>query len=208
MPLLLYPLLSLIMNRLLLSNGLGAKSIAYRIGVASTEDGNQIIEAINIGRLSATSEFAQPLKILWSDRPHTTNSKAVVSNPVTESVSVPEASGSEAEVDVAGDVKNSARKPLSDFSIHLVEDGNLAGALKNESIDLIVQSNSSEQMAAPNDAGGYTPITFDIDFREGDPISENAVIELRRLFAYVNEVAAFRHRRYLDSRRHTHQDDC
>ncbi len=188
MPILLYPLLSLIMNRLLLTSGARTQTTLFRIGVASQEDAQILLDVINTGRIASKSDLLQPLKILWSNRNPPTaidsdlNSPTPVTNDMGSAISDEKLPSSESLQ--TNEIANLG------FRILLVEDGDLGKALKDDQIDISVRS----QLAKATPKIDYTPIRLDIEFRESDSISENAVVELRKIFSFVNEAAALRQR--------------
>jgi ABC-2 type transport system permease protein/sodium transport system permease protein len=178
MPLILYPVLSLAMSRLLLSGAKGSGPVIYRIGVASEHEQQLLASAIQMARQSGQIQGIEPLKIHWSDDSSTP--LKLPSNTESAQADINQPSGK-------------AKPEAVLFEIVIDVNGDLNVDLKKGDIDLAV--NVQDKRAESNI--DFVPLTMNIAFRENDSSSESAVIELRKLFASLNQVADVRNRMVL-----------
>ena len=147
MPLIVYPILSLALQRLVVTSGLSGKpATKIRIAVATTEDASQLVEMIR-----ASSAYR------WERQ------QALQKNEDGEKASDPE----------------------SPFDLQLaITDPTVF--LENGSIDLVVQSTSAPDDS--DDRKAWRATDLQIDYRKGDPISEQGLQLLEDVLHDVNEL--------------------
>ena len=169
MPLLLYPVLALVMQRLVLSTAGSKKTAQYIIGVTDTRYSQALLDAIATGRQLLASGQTDAVRI---EHPAAT--------PLEPNNAVEALANSE----------TAQKIEQAQFEVVLIEES-VDMALENYAIDvgLVV---SQDLPATPNDAGSetvsiYMPLRYEATYRPGDATSENATIELRKIFNALNQ---------------------
>jgi ABC-2 type transport system permease protein/sodium transport system permease protein len=147
MPLIVYPILSLALQRLVVTSGLSGKpSTKIRIAVATPEDAQQLVEMIQ-----ASSAYR------WEKH---------------QALHAEEDRGKEEEAESPFDLQLAITDPTT--------------FLENGSIDLVVRSTAAPD--DPNDRQAWRATDLQIDYRKGDPISEQGLQLLEDVLHDVNEL--------------------
>ncbi|MFM8326211.1 MAG: ABC transporter permease subunit, partial [Pirellulaceae bacterium] len=147
MPLIVYPILSLALQRLVVTSGLSGKpSTKIRIAVATPEDAEQLVEMIQV-----SSAYR------W-ERQQAVREAEDGDNP---------------------------EAPESPFDLQLAS-SDPTTFLENGSIDLVVRSTSAPD--DPNQRKAWRATDLQIDYRKGDPISEQGLQLLEDVLHDVNEL--------------------
>lgn len=170
MPLILYPVLSLVMSRLLLSNLKSNGASVFHIAVASEREQIMLQRAIVTAQGMSHVKKLEPLKIHWTEN----QSPGLIVAPSAETSpnATPDNAGGRTVVDNV-------------FEVLFDPTGDLQSDLREGAVDLVVALEIQQQ---PSNLD-YAPIKLDVQFRENDSTSESAVIELRKLFSSLNEAA-------------------
>ncbi len=179
MPLLLYPMLSLVLQRLVLSGAGENRAGLYRLGVSSKELANDLLETINASKAAISNGPLESLRIIRDPKVVTKLEKVIGNSALaSKSESVDESQSLSANDLLDGDVFD--REPMVEkvnFSVLLV-DGSLTKALDNGEIDLAIVDSKK-----PGNR------SFQIRFRDGNVDSEAALAELKKAFAAINNLA-------------------
>ena len=194
MPILVYPLLSMAMQRLLL----GAVSspsgqLEYVIGVADENTARVISLALRETQRAASEGVRPSIEIL---RPAPKDASAVPSSPRSdendsEGKSAEEntqtdsgsANGVGINAPTAGAILTNQQAA---FSIVVPERATVSTSLADGQLDLAIRSASVERFPLPN--GVSIPVfEFEMEFRDGDPRSEMAMAEFRKAMQLIND---------------------
>ncbi len=165
MPILVYPLLSIVMQKLLLSQS-DRNRIFYLVGVESKNEGAFLLDLISQAQAVQETNPYQPLKITRTTSSDSKGTNEGKSDP--NSNSVPQ------------------------FNVQVVEkDPN--ELLREGLLDLAIRiqpgDSTSESNTPPNNnPPAFTPFRLDVLYRQGDSASESAIEQLRTLLQIINDV--------------------
>lgn len=164
MPILVYPLLSMALQRLIVGGISKAEpEYAFLLGTQDEETAqrvqNLLFEARRVNQIGISS----PIKITRSDE--STNKSTVPSEDNNNAIAV--------SADHVG------------FSIVIVGKVSLASALRDSQIDLAISKLDLESIALEQET--YPSYQAQVEFRQGDLRSESAMSELRRAVQLIND---------------------
>lgn len=181
MPILVYPLLSMAMQRLVIGvapKGSGGP-VEYIVGAAD-EDGARVLASALRDTARATNDGVRPsIEIRRQKASGGGGESVVLTDGATQGVT-------------SGSLKTNADAA---FSIVIPERGTIQDALRDGNVDLAVTRASREQ-AAPDGSLGLV-YQFEMEFREGDGRSEGAMLEFRKAMELVNDMQSARIRSIL-----------
>ena len=194
MPILVYPLLSMAMQRLLLG-AVSAPSgqLEYVIGVADDNTARVISLALRETQRAASEGVRPSIEIL---RPAPKDANA---NPLSQPLNEPDGDGKSAEANPEANSGNENGKNINTptagairtnqqaaFSIVVPERTAVSTSLADGQLDLAIRSASFERFPLPN--GVSIPVfEFEMEFRDGDPRSEMAMAEFRKAMQLIND---------------------
>lgn len=222
MPILVYPLLSMALQRLILGTaGKTNTNTQYVIGVRDETDANIIGQALAQTQQAASSGVTSPIVIRRSEFSQAqptdpeggssstaadktaadkTPTGATDSNSVDSNATKPTTTSSTTSSESNGEVseERASTPPDAAFSIAIVSGISIEEALKEGQIDLAV-TNAAEEIVALR-RGDASVFRLQVDFRQGDLRSENALSELRRAMQLLNDQQAEVIRKRFDPR--------
>lgn len=167
MPILVYPLLSMAMQRLIVGSYRGGpEKQEYVIGAAD-ENTIQVVAAALRETQQATSDGISP---------------SIEVKRIEASTRFPKPKEPN-EAPPSGQKINENRAA---FSLQVADNMSASEALKNGSFDIAVKSGAL-RVQNLGDGRSFPSFEFEIEFREGDPISEDAMLEFRKAMQLVNE---------------------
>ncbi len=176
MPILVYPLLSMAMQRLIVGTVSGASDRSeYIIGVANEDAGEVLASAIAETAMAIDQGVRHSIQIR---RQNAIGSGTSRETPDDESKSMMD--------QTKGDSN-------AKFSIVMTDGITLEQALESGQIDLAVSSARSEWVQTRGN-GFYSAYEFEVEFRDADVRSERAMLEFRKAMELVNEAQAQRFR--------------
>ncbi|XZE44884.1 CPBP family glutamic-type intramembrane protease [Pirellulaceae bacterium SH467] len=167
MPILVYPLLSMALQRLLIGAAGSSPATPYVLGVVDPEQGRAIEEVLNEGSVLVEQDLPSPI-------------------PPPEFAS--NDSDAEGQEDATDLPTNRVKKLLSEierFRLVQVDEGTLRESLEAGIIDVaIVQLHRTERQTRE---GAIWTIQAEMEFRQGDGHSQDAANLLRRLCQLIND---------------------
>ncbi|MFN9625537.1 MAG: ABC transporter permease subunit, partial [Planctomycetota bacterium] len=176
MPILVYPLLSMAMQRLIVGTVSGSSDRSeYIIGVANEDAGEALASAIAETAMAIDQGVRHSIQIR---RQNASGSGTSRETPDDESKSMMD--------QTKGDSN-------AKFSIVMTDGITLEQALESGQIDLAVSSARSEWVQTRGN-GFYSAYEFEVEFRDADVRSERAMLEFRKAMELVNEAQAQRFR--------------
>ncbi len=191
MPILVYPLLGMVLQRLLLGTHTREVTGAYVIGVEDPEDGSKVDELLFEAQQIVNAGGLSPIRPIEWGSPRT--------KPQTSGVD-PLSQGNHQERNEAGAAQQEEqnREPPDRFRLVAVEKGTLAESLDYGTIDLAIAKIERKETRIR----GNQSLEFDVEihFRQGDGRSEDAAILLRKMCQLVNDQQFMYLLRSLDSR--------
>lgn len=159
MPILLYPLLSIAMQRVFLSSFQNRGETTYTIGVATTEERDMLGTAIQGGRKLAAQRPYQPIRI------HRSLGRIEGQQDGKE--------------EVIGAEPDDALIDIQVFETQLDR------LLKDGTIDLVVEA---KPLTSSNERRDFQRYRFRSSYRQGDRYSEEALRQVQRLMQVINDV--------------------
>jgi ABC-2 type transport system permease protein/sodium transport system permease protein len=164
MPILVYPLLSMAMQRLIVSSAstIGESGSEYIVGTANESSASVVASALSETSLAIRQGIRHSIEIQRSNDLR---------------ASPPGASQSNLDESTSG------------FSIVVTDGITLQEALEAGQIDLAVTTASTETIPLRGGAS-YSAYRFDLAFREGDLRGERAMLEFRKAMELVNDAQA------------------
>ncbi len=178
MPILVYPLLSMALQRLMLGTlGANRAEAVFTIGVGDERAASIVNSAINDAQQASISGADSPIKIYRSNSTFT--SKFTIHQPTTHSASDP---NQEPGPDKP---QREESKDQAAFSLVIVTGMSLSTALENGEIDVAIQSAGIEQSQTRR--GPMSSYNLSILFRDGDSRSEDAMLQIRRAMQLLND---------------------
>jgi ABC-2 type transport system permease protein/sodium transport system permease protein len=194
MPILVYPLLSLALNRLLLTAKRPGEATNYIIGVESDSDGASVINTVQTGFELIRQDRKSAIQIIRSSPAKTELPGLANVSGLTSEINAEQQTSAASELDneslkvessPARSTENaldklsdeSAEKELRGFDVSLASD-DLDQALKDRDIDIAVR------MRPPSPG---SRVAFDVQYRPGDAISVNALEDFADLLRLIND---------------------
>jgi sodium transport system permease protein len=184
MPILVYPLLSMALQRLLLGAvGPSKANTEYVIGVEDERTARVVAAALRETQRAANDGVRASIEIR---RPASTASRTVETLVPAPGLPLPDAAKGAGQLidsntaDVLQGTSDAA------FSIVVPEGTTVSQSLSYGQLDLAVLSGSLQRIALPT--GGISPaFEFQMEFRDGDPRSEAAMSEFRKAMQLIND---------------------
>ncbi len=163
MPILVYPLLSMALQRLIVGGISKAEpESAFVVGTQDEVTAQRIQDLLSEANRINKTGIRSPIKITRSDEP---TKSTVPSEDNTNAIAV--------SADHVG------------FSIAIVEKVSLSSALRNAQIDLAISKVDVESMALERETTSSYQVQ--VEFRQGDLRSESAMSEFRRAMQLLND---------------------
>jgi len=182
MPILVYPLLSMALQRLVIGSSVKTKAeTELLIGVKDDETADRIRQMLNEAQLVRDEGFASPISTVRnSDQPKSDTANDLGTLSTSTSIS------------------SSTADEIPDFRIASSDPTSLAAALRGGKIDLWITDIQVETLKLQN---GIAP-AFEIqaEFRQGDYRSERALADFRRALQLINDNQADQFRKLVDRR--------
>ncbi|MFN5392941.1 MAG: ABC transporter permease subunit/CPBP intramembrane protease [Planctomycetota bacterium] len=183
MPILVYPLLSMAMQRLIVGTASGTSDRSeYIIGVANEDAGGVLASAIAETSMAIEQGVRHSIQIRR-------NNQSLAKQPAT----IPDAIAGASEKDSADESNQTLGGSKAQFNIVVTDGITLQSALESGQIDLAVISARAESVAVRGN-GFYPAYEFEVEFRDADVRSENAMLEFRKAMELVNDSQALRFR--------------
>ena len=183
MPILVYPLLSMAMQRLIVGTASGTSDRSeYIIGVANEDAGGVLASAIAETSMAIEQGVRHSIQIRR-------NNQSLAKQPAT----IPDAIAGASEKDSADESNQTLGGSKAQFNIVVTDGITLQSALESGQIDLAVISARAEPVAVRGN-GFYPAYEFEVEFRDADVRSENAMLEFRKAMELVNDSQALRFR--------------
>jgi len=184
MPILVYPLLSMAMQRLILSNASGVNDprTEYIIGVPNEKAGGLLSSALGETSIAINQGVRHSIQIRRNIQ-DSNNPPATISESLKNS----------AAADAASNPDQGLGNSVAGFSIVVTDGITLQEALSSGQIDLAITQASSDSIPVRG-MGSYQAYQFDLAFRDADLRSERAMLEFRKAMELVNEAQAIRFR--------------
>ena len=178
MPILVYPLLSMALQRLLIGSiSKSSPETAYIIAAADQETGYQIQDALIRARQLSQSGTQSPVRIL-----RTGQNQDVPQGPSIES---PAPGENEDASKIDPDPMIAIAPDRIGFRLRVIENLTPRDVLQASEVDLAVSQVASARV--PLDQGEAFSLDIQVEFREGDSRSEAAMSEFRRAMQLVND---------------------
>ena len=187
MPILVYPLLSMAMQRLIVgtASGLNADKTEYIIGVKDEQAGSLVASALGETALAIRQGVRHSIEIR---RPMLANpaAKKIAASNTTESDTAdnnPEARENASAID----------PQTAGFNIVVAEGISLQQALEEGQVDVAVLQVRSETVSLGRN-GSYPAYQLELSFRDADLRSEAAMLEFRKAMELVNDTQSLQFR--------------
>ena len=187
MPILVYPLLSMAMQRLIVgtASGLNADKTEYIIGVKDEQAGSLVASALGETALAIRQGVRHSIEIR---RPMLANpaAKKIAASNTTESDTAdnnPEARENASAID----------PQTAGFNIVVAEGISLQQALEEGQVDVAVLQVRSESVSLGRN-GSYPAYQLELSFRDADLRSEAAMLEFRKAMELVNDTQSLQFR--------------
>jgi len=183
MPILVYPLLSMAMQRLIVGTASGTSDRSeYIIGVANEDAGGVLASAIAETSMAIEQGVRHSIQIRR-------NNQSLAKQPAT----IQDAIAGASEKDSADESNQTLGGSKAQFNIVVTDGITLQSALESGQIDLAVISARAEPVPVRGN-GFYQAYEFEVEFRDADVRSENAMLEFRKAMELVNDSQALRFR--------------
>ena len=169
MPILVYPLLSMALQRLVIGSVSKSKAdTAYVLGIDNEESANQIQQLLADARRSIASGFVSPITILRpTDSPDKETSRAAADPEKSEESSLDE---------------------IPKFDIFIADQKSLAKAFRDGNLDIVISKLTVETIQL--ERGSVQTYEVMAEFRQNDVRSETALSGLRRAIQMLNDYQA------------------
>ncbi|HUP79498.1 MAG TPA: ABC transporter permease subunit, partial [Pirellula sp.] len=169
MPILVYPLLSMVLQRLVIGSVSKSKAdTAYVLGIDNEESANQIQQVLTDARRSIASGFVSPITILRpTDSPDKETGKAATDPEKSE---------------------ESSLEALPKFDIVVSDQQSLSKAFRDGNLDIVISKLTVESIQL--ERGSVQTYQVLAEFRQNDVRSETALSGLRRAIQMLNDYQA------------------
>ena len=187
MPILVYPLLSMAMQRLIVgtASGLNADKTEYIIGVQDEQAGSLVASALG----ETASAIRQGVRHSIEIR------RPMLANPATKKIAASNTTESDT-ADNNPEVRENASEidpQTAGFNIVVAEGISLQQALEEGQVDVAVLQVRSETVSLGR-SGSYPAYQLELSFRDADLRSEAAMLEFRKAMELVNDTQSLQFR--------------
>lgn len=170
MPILVYPLLSMAMQRLIVGNYRpGADLQEFVVGAADEKILQVVSMALGLTQEAASRGIRPSIEIVRSQPSASTGPRSSKLGTIS-----------------AGAERDNGQDAPAAFRLVVSDGFSASEALQNGSLDLAVQ-NAQREMEVLQPGQSFSTFVFDLQFREGDPKSEAAMLEFRKAMQLVND---------------------
>ena len=177
MPILVYPLLSMALQRLVIGSVSKSKAeAAFVIGVEDEETANNFLQLIEEARQLKKEGFVSPITTIRTQDPKPTDNAKNNSEPAESS--------------------ESADDEIAKFEVVKPQKESLESALQNGTVDLIITKLAIESVKL--ERGSASRHDIQVEFRQNDFRSEGALSGLRRITQLLNDFQSDRIRTRID----------
>lgn len=192
MPILVYPLLSMAMQRLIVgtASGLNADKTEYIIGVQDEQAGSLVASALGETALAIRQGVRHSIEIR----------RPMLANPTTKKTAVKNTTAKTTTESDTADNNPESRENASEidpqtagFNIVVAEGISLQQALEEGQVDVAVLQVRSESIPVGRN-GTYPAYQLELSFRDADLRSEAAMLEFRKAMELVNDTQSLRFR--------------
>jgi ABC-2 type transport system permease protein/sodium transport system permease protein len=187
MPILVYPLLSMAMQRLIVgtASGLNADKTEYIIGVQDEQAGSLVASALGETALAIRQGVRHSIEIR----------RPMLANPTTKKIAASNTTESDT-ADNNPEVRENASAidpQTAGFNIVVAEGISLQQALEEGQVDVAVLQVRSESVSLGRN-GTYPAYQLELSFRDADLRSEAAMLEFRKAMELVNDTQSLQFR--------------
>jgi ABC-2 type transport system permease protein/sodium transport system permease protein len=192
MPILVYPLLSMAMQRLIVgtASGLNADKTEYIIGVQDEQAGSLVASALGETALAIRQGVRHSIEIR----------RPMLANPAAKKTAANNTTDSNTTESDTADNNPKVRENASaidpqtaGFNIVVAEGISLQQALEEGQVDVAVLQVRSESVSLGRN-GTYPAYQLELSFRDADLRSEAAMLEFRKAMELVNDTQSLRFR--------------
>ena len=197
MPILVYPLLSMAMQRLIVgtASGLNADKTEYIIGVKDEQAGSLVASALGETALAIRQGVRHSIEIR----------RPMLASPVTRKTAAKKTAAQKTAVNNAPQSDTADRNPevrenasgidpqTAGFNIVVAEGISLQQALDEGQVDVAVLQVRSEMVSLGRN-GTYPAYQLELSFRDADLRSEAAMLEFRKAMELVNDTQSLQFR--------------
>ena len=197
MPILVYPLLSMAMQRLIVgtASGLNADKTEYIIGVKDEQAGSLVASALGETALAIRQGVRHSIEIR----------RPMLASPVTRKTATRKTAAQKTAVNNAPQGDTADRNPevrenaseidpqTAGFNIVVAEGISLQQALDEGQVDVAVLQVRSEMVSLGRN-GTYPAYQLELSFRDADLRSEAAMLEFRKAMELVNDTQSLQFR--------------
>ena len=192
MPILVYPLLSMAMQRLIVgtASGLNADKTEYIIGVQDEQAGSLVASALGETALAIRQGVRHSIEIR----------RPMLANPAAKKTAANNTTDSNTTESDTADNNPKVRENASaidpqtaGFNIVVAEGISLQQALEEGQVDVAVLQVRSESVSLGRN-GSYPAYQLELSFRDADLRSEAAMLEFRKAMELVNDTQSLRFR--------------
>ena len=197
MPILVYPLLSMAMQRLIVgtASGLNADKTEYIIGVKDEQAGSLVASALGETALAIRQGVRHSIEIRRPMLTSPVTKKTATRATVAENTGVNNAPQSDT-ADRNPEVRENASAidpQTAGFNIVVAEGISLQQALEEGQVDVAVLQVRSELVSLGRN-GNYPAYQLELSFRDADLRSEAAMLEFRKAMELVNDTQSLQFR--------------
>ena len=202
MPILVYPLLSMAMQRLIVgtASGLNADKTEYIIGVKDEQAGSLVASALGETALAIRQGVRHSIEIRRPMLANPTTKKTAVKNTTAKNTTAKNTTASNTTESDTADNNPEARENASaidpqtaGFNIVVAEGISLQQALEEGQVDVAVLQVRSESVSLGRN-GTYPAYQLELSFRDADLRSEAAMLEFRKAMELVNDTQSLQFR--------------
>jgi ABC-2 type transport system permease protein/sodium transport system permease protein len=192
MPILVYPLLSMAMQRLIVgtASGLNADKTEYIIGVQDEQAGSLVASALGETALAIRQGVRHSIEIR----------RPMLADPAAKKIAANNTTDSNTTESDTADNNPKVRENASaidpqtaGFNIVVAEGISLQQALEEGQVDVAVLQVRSESVSLGRN-GSYPAYQLELSFRDADLRSEAAMLEFRKAMELVNDTQSLRFR--------------
>ena len=197
MPILVYPLLSMAMQRLIVgtASGLNADKTEYIIGVKDEQAGSFVASALGETALAIRQGVRHSIEIRRPMLASPTTKKTAVKNTTAKNTTANDTTQSDT-ADRNPEVRENASgidPQTAGFNIVVAEGISLQQALDEGQVDVAVLQVRSEMVSLGRN-GTYPAYQLELSFRDADLRSEAAMLEFRKAMELVNDTQSLQFR--------------
>jgi len=192
MPILVYPLLSMAMQRLIVgtASGLNADKTEYIIGVQDEQAGSLVASALGETALAIRQGVRHSIEIRRPMLANPTTKKTAVKNTTAKNTTESDSSDNNPKVrENASEID----PQTAGFNIVVAEGISLQQALEEGQVDVAVLQVRSESVSLGRN-GTYPAYQLELSFRDADLRSEAAMLEFRKAMELVNDTQSLQFR--------------